>query len=336
MGLPWEELTPEEKVNHKKGHENNPERIQDMIRYPEQQLIFPRPFLKIEDQIKNLELRDDDIWLVTFPKCGTTWMQETLTMLVNDMDQEYGKIPLHLRSPFLEIGAVMDRKKVPHDKVFEGEEGLSEEAKVLRNHLKNGGQINLANNLTGRRVIKSHLSFDFLPEKMLEKCKVIYVARDPKDVAVSWFHHHHNLHGYGLSFSEFVVDFMKGLTVYGSYPAHLKSAWARKDHPNLKIFWYEDMKKDFRIIADDLTKFLDHPLSQAKVEELCKHVSFDSMRNNPSTNPTGRKKQTEENKSFFRKGTVGDWKNHFSEEEETTFKAWIKENIEDAGITLPK
>ena len=43
--------------------------------------------------------------------------------------------------------------------------------------------------LTGRRVIKCHLPMDMQPKEMLEKCKVIYVARNIKDMAVSWYHH---------------------------------------------------------------------------------------------------------------------------------------------------
>ena len=47
--------------------------------------------------------------------------------------------------------------------------------------------------LTGRRVIKSHLPMEMLPNDLLEKCKVIYVAKNIKDMAVSWYHHLINL-----------------------------------------------------------------------------------------------------------------------------------------------
>ena len=46
-----------------------------------------------------------------------------------------------------------------------------------------------ADNLQGRRVIKCHMPMEMLPPNLLDKCKVIYVARNIKDMAISWFHH---------------------------------------------------------------------------------------------------------------------------------------------------
>ena len=37
------------------------------------------------------------------------------------------------------------------------------------------------------RVIKSHLTFEMLPPKLLETCKVVYVCRNPKDTIVSFY-----------------------------------------------------------------------------------------------------------------------------------------------------
>ena len=54
-------------------------------------------------RIKNMEIFEDDIWIVTFPKCGTTWAQEMIWMLNNDLDYETSaKISLDERFPFLE------------------------------------------------------------------------------------------------------------------------------------------------------------------------------------------------------------------------------------------
>lgn len=39
------------------------------------------------------------------------------------------------------------------------------------------------------RFIKTHLPISLLPPKLLDTAKVVYVARDPRDVAVSSYHH---------------------------------------------------------------------------------------------------------------------------------------------------
>lgn len=55
------------------------------------------------DRMIDFKGRDDDLWVVTLPKCGTTWMLETAWLVQHDFDFEGAKnISLEQRSPFVE------------------------------------------------------------------------------------------------------------------------------------------------------------------------------------------------------------------------------------------
>ena len=57
----------------------------------------------------------------------------------------------------------------------------------------------------------SHLNLDLLHPDLLDTCKVIYVARNPKDVIVSYFHFHKlmvKIQHFTGTFPQFVQHFM--------------------------------------------------------------------------------------------------------------------------------
>ena len=55
------------------------------------------------DKVHDMLVRDDDVWIVTLPKCGTTWMQELLWLVLYDFDFEAARSEhLEVRTPFLE------------------------------------------------------------------------------------------------------------------------------------------------------------------------------------------------------------------------------------------
>jgi len=310
----WEELSEQETARIQAGYPVS--LFNDLLR-SNHHLLMPRTFLSVADTLYNFPVKEDDIWIVTFPKVGTTWTQEMVWMLVNDVDMEKGSVPLMVRSPFLEFGGMTGSTSI----VPEG--GLT---------LLPTDPIEQAIKLPGRRVLKSHLPMEFLPPNLTKRCKVIYVARNPKDTCVSYFKHMQDMPGHGFvgEFSEFAENFKDGLQMFGDYWHHILSGWRVREEPNVKFLWYEDMKADQRKIIEELCVFLKHPLTAEQLDTLVEHLKFDNMKANVNVNPTSGLNLKKGN--FIRKGEVGDWKNFFTPEIAADWGEWTRRNTQGTGI----
>lgn len=65
--------------------------------------ILPQSYTDFAETIYNFEARSDDVFITTFPRSGTTWTQEMIWLICNDLDYETAlKIPLNSRFPYME------------------------------------------------------------------------------------------------------------------------------------------------------------------------------------------------------------------------------------------
>ncbi|OWK13666.1 SULT1E1, partial [Cervus elaphus hippelaphus] len=145
---------------------------------------------------------------------------------------------------------------------------------------------------------------------------IIYLARNAKDVAVSYYFFFLMVTANPDpgSFQDFVEKFMNGEVPYGSWYEHTKSWWEKRENPQVLFLFYEDMKEDIRREVMKLIKFLGKETSDEIVDKIIKHTTFQEMKNNPSTNYETLPDEIMNHKvsPFMRKGIIGDWKNHFT------------------------
>ncbi|XP_051822397.1 sulfotransferase 1B1-like [Antechinus flavipes] len=262
------------------------------------------------ERIEQFQCRPEDIWIITYPKSGTTWMSEIMDLIKNDGFAEKQKnVPITDRIPMLESAAPGI---------------LPTSTDVLEK-------------LPSPRFVKSHLPIPLLPKNFWESnCKVIYVARNAKDVAVSYYHFDrmNKFHPDPGTFAEYLEKFMSGNVGYGHWHEHVTSWWEKKkDHPILYLF-YEDIKEDPKREIKKVLQFLGKKFDEETLDRIVQHTSFESMKDNLMVNykllPTSL--MDHKISPFMRKGIAGDWKNYFTVAQNEKFDADYEKKMR--GTTL--
>ncbi|XP_047512629.1 luciferin sulfotransferase-like [Pieris napi] len=146
--------------------------------------VFPHRFLEIGADIYNMAIRPSDVFVVTYARSGTTWTQELVWLVANDLDYDTAKsIYLTERFPSLEFSMMVHPIMIQHYlENCNGDEKKQKKIKMVTSHIVN--QLEVA---PSPRFIKIHVPLSLLPPNLLD-AKVVYVARDPRDVVVSFYH----------------------------------------------------------------------------------------------------------------------------------------------------
>ncbi|XP_035389037.1 sulfotransferase 2B1-like [Electrophorus electricus] len=161
---------------------------------------------------------------------------------------------------------------------------------------------------------------------------VIYVARNPKDVAVSYYYFH--------KMAKFLPESgtWRGLVMhYGSWFDHVKG-WtnnARNIH-NFLYVTYEEMSQTLHASLERVREFLQCPLVEEELTSTLKSCSFSSMKKNCMVNYSLIPQEIMDHRKskFMRKGKYEDWVNTFSEEQSRTFDAIYTSRMADTSLTF--
>lgn len=275
-------------------------------------VCFSKYFTENWDDVQNFIARPDDILIATYPKAGTTWVSFIIDLLYFDQTcpDRNKSVPLTQRVPFLDIA-------VPSQP----------SGKVLADQLR-----------TSPRLIKSHLPVQCVPESFWKNnCRIVYVARNAKDSAVSYYHFTRMNHAQPDpgDWSTYLKNFMNGKVVFGSWYDHVNNWWKRKEtYPNIHFMFYEDLIEDTSREIFKLCDFLGLSPSSEEIDKVKAATMFDNMRQNKMITYSTAKLMDQKVSPFLRKGKVGDWKNHFTVSQNEEFEKDYKQKMKDSPLVF--
>lgn len=230
----------------------------------------------------------DDIFIVTYPRSGTTWLQMILHQLTSDGELDFTHISE--RIPWFE-------------RYLRYEESIHE--------------------LQCPRIFKSHLSYSGFKSVPKGNCRYIYVIRDVSDVLVSYYHFYISHLGYKGSFEQFFELFIRGKVRYGSWFSHVND-WARHvDNVNIYIVHYEDLKENLEGEIRSLAEFCGIPIQEERMPEIINRCGFEYMKQHQKKFDYVTEILFEagiESESFIRSGKVGESESYLNKSQKQILK----------------
>ncbi|XP_022308901.1 sulfotransferase 1B1-like [Crassostrea virginica] len=244
-------------------------------------------------EIENFPTRKDDLLLFNYPKSGNHWLNEIIPRLLENSVEADQHLITDLVMEYGDIEAIKQRPSP--------------------------------------RLMTSHLPYRNVPKKHLaDGGKFIHIIRNPKDVALSAFHHYsvdpHTVEEIP-EFPVFLDNFLQGECVYGSwFDRELEWEEAAKKHPkNFYVLYYEDLKQNGLDTLTQLSQFLGTSTDLDFLRAVYDVCSIDEV----------KKRRTDKyDEMFHRKGIVGDWKNRFSDADNKKFDEVYKERMKNSQLKI--
>jgi aryl sulfotransferase len=253
------------------------------------------------------------IWLASYPKSGNTWFRTFISHLLNEKSEEVSIN--HLKTD----GIFSSRMIIDNITGVEASNLTAAEIDRLRPRVYH----HLARTAERKLFIKVHDAYTYLedgtPLLGTENAKAIYIMRNPLDVAVSFANHA------SKELDQMIKDMGNESFAFCdnqnrlanqlrqkllTWSGHVES-WAQAREIPVHLVKYEDMKLNPVPTFTAAVRFMGLDCSEEQIEKAIQMSDFKKLK--AKEEAEGFKERPYKTAAFFRKGEVGDWRNHLTE-----------------------
>lgn len=241
-------------------------------------VLIGRKLLTFGPPGRNIEVINDDIYIVSYPKSGNTWVR----FMIGNLYSKKNAVT------FSNL-----EEKVPD---------------IYQNPARS------LKKLMRPRILKSH---EYLDPRY---GKVIYIVRDPRDVAVSYYHYLIKMRIITEDYPmiTYIDRFIRGeLDTFGSWHDHV-GGWigARRHRCDFLLLFYEEMLDNPVEELKKIAEFLECPATDEQLKTAVALSSSDHMRilEQQEAGQWTPIKTSRTDKLFVRKATKGSWKTELPED----------------------
>ncbi|XP_029835943.2 sulfotransferase ssu-1 [Ixodes scapularis] len=248
------------------------------------------------------EPRPHDIFAVSYPKCGITWLQYLVFSIFSGGIPPQSAEEFCSRTPFLAVTDIERIRRMPRP-----------------------------------GSIRTHFPFQSQPYS--RQAKYLYIARNPYDCCVSCYHHTRALPVYLFedgTFDEFLEMFVEGDVECGDYFDHLLSWYEHRHDHNVLFLTYEALQKDTESCVLKIADFLGGKYSERlrRDRRLVSRIStmsnveimrrmFSRIFEMAFEGPLLTRRGSQDVDSVTQPIT-GQWRSHFSPKQVEKMKMWIR------------
>jgi hypothetical protein len=290
------------------------ERTISLLRYVGNSLLRPsilgltHAYLKLSTRRYSLvyEGSPDDLFIVTYPKSGTTWLQMIVYQLTTDGAIDFAHID--------DVSPHLEETLIPTGRTISDLPGTP-------------------------RVVKSHLSYRDIPKG---PGRYIYGVRNGLDVVVSYYHQSRKwVPQKQVPLDEFFRRFMAGRVPYGSWFEHVAGWLRNEDRLNVLVVGYEELSADLEAEVRRIADFCGIPIDPADMPRILERCSFAFMREHDARFAIERRMApkpadpapAEAKPAFIRQGRVGGWRQEldpaYAAEFQRAFDRWLRDAGDD-------